>query len=57
VKILQGNSTREAEENGKPSSPLLLPTSVEETMEEPIGSPQDHHYWVRSVNQILDEMS
>lgn len=47
VKILQGNSTLEAEENGKPSSPLLLPTPVEETIEEPTGSPQDVHYWWR----------
>lgn len=48
VKILQGDSTLEEEEDRKLSSPLLLPTPVEETIEEPTGSPQDEHYWVRS---------
>ncbi|ROL43966.1 Low affinity vacuolar monovalent cation/H(+) antiporter [Anabarilius grahami] len=47
VKILQGDSTLEAEEDRKLSSPLLLPTPVEETIEEPTGSPQDEHYWRR----------
>ncbi|XP_059401846.1 uncharacterized protein cax2 [Carassius carassius] len=45
VKILQDNSTLEAEEEGKPSSPLLLPTPVGETIEEPTESPQNDHYW------------
>ncbi len=50
VKILQDNSSLEADEDRKSSSPLLLPTPVEETIEEPTGSPQDYHYWVRSMN-------
>ncbi|KAL1247507.1 hypothetical protein QQF64_022883 [Cirrhinus molitorella] len=48
VKILEDNSTLEAEEDGKPCSPLLLPTPVEETIEEPTGSPQVDHYWRRT---------
>ncbi|XP_058622982.1 uncharacterized protein cax2 isoform X2 [Onychostoma macrolepis] len=47
VKILQDNSSLEADEDRKSSSPLLLPTPVEETIEEPTGSPQDDHYWRR----------
>ncbi len=50
VKILQDNSSLEADEDRKSSSPLLLPTPVEETIEEPTGSPQDDRYWVRSMN-------
>lgn len=45
VKILQDNSTLETEEDGKPSSPLLLPTPVGETIEEPTESPPHDHYW------------
>ncbi|XP_026094564.1 putative cation exchanger C521.04c isoform X2 [Carassius auratus] len=45
VKILQDNSTLETEEDGKPSSPLLLPTPVGETIEEPTESPPNDHYW------------
>ncbi|RXN06903.1 cation exchanger [Labeo rohita] len=47
VKILEDNSALEAEEDRKLSSPLLLSTPVEETIEEPTGSPQDDHYWRR----------
>ncbi|XP_043084218.1 putative cation exchanger C521.04c [Puntigrus tetrazona] len=46
VKILQDNSL-EVDEDRKSSSSLLLPTPVEETIEEPTGSPQDDHYWRR----------
>lgn len=36
----------EEEENGK-TSPLLLPTPVEDPIEETTRSPQDDRYWVR----------
>ncbi|XP_051545223.1 uncharacterized protein LOC127435646 isoform X3 [Myxocyprinus asiaticus] len=47
VKIFKGDISLKAEEDGKPSSPLLLPTPVEETIEEPTGSPQDDRFWCR----------
>uniref|UniRef100_A0A671PJ63 Putative cation exchanger C521.04c n=1 Tax=Sinocyclocheilus anshuiensis TaxID=1608454 RepID=A0A671PJ63_9TELE len=50
--ILQDNSTLEAEEDGKPSSPLLLPTPVGETIEEPTESPQNDHYWWRMSTYV-----
>ncbi|KTF91814.1 hypothetical protein cypCar_00013158 [Cyprinus carpio] len=52
VKILQDNSNLEAEEDGKPSSPLLLPTPVGETIEEPTERPQNDHYWWRVSTYI-----
>ncbi|XP_052399960.1 uncharacterized protein cax2 [Carassius gibelio] len=52
VKILQDNSTLETEEDGKPSSPLLLPTPVGETIEEPTESPPNDHYWRHASTYI-----
>lgn len=47
VKILQDGLSVEEEHDGKASSPLLQPTTLEETTEEPTREPHDHRYWCR----------